>query len=531
MAPTDVVGNAIESSKFGFYQIYTLLVCWGALFADGGEMLVISLISSEMGKTFKWNKSDTNHYVGLLGSMTFFGFLLGSLGGGKLIDIWGRRLPFVTFNFVTFVFGLASAFAPSFWYLGMCRFITGLGVGGSIPCATAILAEICPNKQRKILILTKTIGFVFGEILIGLEAQVILPKGIPTQTWRQLLVVASLPALVAFFLSLFFLDESPRFLELNIGFMEEQVKKKDDDDGVLSEKIKNMRTQLVDVLKKIAAKNEWGRSMCCPCFSKPALLTASEEKDIVSAPFRRRGKQGEIMELFRSPPTQPDRTRVTILLFFIWFAQSYMYYGVIFTFPITLTHSGESAHGMTGQVVFAAFGELLGALSAIFLVELPFFGTRRLLMFEEVLAVITFFLCAWMAALPEKTPNRAIIFFWFVFSSKIWTNGAFDLVFPYTAEYYPTRLRGTGLGYGSAAARVGGIITPYAALQLHEKMGRHAPYVNFGIAGIVGVMFIYFLPEVRGLYNESDRPEENAGAGNEEDHLPLLSQQDGGDDV
>ena len=44
-------------------------------------------------------------------------------------------------------------------------------------------------------------------------------------------------------------------------------------------------------------------------------------------------------------------------------------------------------------------------------------------------------------------------------------------------------------------------------------------------------MFIYFLPEVRGLYNESDRPEENAGAGNEEDHLPLLSQQDGGDDV
>ena len=36
---------------------------------------------------------------------------------------------------------------------------------------------------------------------------------------------------------------------------------------------------------------------------------------------------------------------------------------------------------MTGKVMIAASGELLGALSAIVLVDLSCFGTRRLLLF------------------------------------------------------------------------------------------------------------------------------------------------------
>ena len=80
----------INYNSVGFYQIYILLVCWGALFADGAEMLVISLLSHELEKSFKWTKAESSRYIGILGSLTFFGFLIGSLGG-KLIDIYGRR--------------------------------------------------------------------------------------------------------------------------------------------------------------------------------------------------------------------------------------------------------------------------------------------------------------------------------------------------------------------------------------------------------------------------------------------------------
>ena len=95
----DIVGESIDNSKFGFYQIYILLVCWGALFADGAEMLVISLLSHELEKSFKWTKEQSSHFIGILGSLTFFGFLIGSLWGGKLIDIYGRRSLFILFNF------------------------------------------------------------------------------------------------------------------------------------------------------------------------------------------------------------------------------------------------------------------------------------------------------------------------------------------------------------------------------------------------------------------------------------------------
>ena len=37
---------------------------------------------------------------------------------------------------------------------------------------------------------------------------------------------------------------------------------------------------------------------------------------------------------------------------------------------------------------------------------------------------------------------------------------SFGTVFNFVAELYPTNLRGTGLGQGSAVARVGGILAP-----------------------------------------------------------------------
>ena len=45
-----------------------------------------------------------------------------------------------------------------------------------------------------------------------------------------------------------------------------------------------------------------------------------------------------------------------------------------------------------------------------------------------------------------------------VFLGKIANGMAFGTVFNFVAELYPTNLRGTGLGFGSAMARVGGIL-------------------------------------------------------------------------
>ena len=107
---------------------------------------------------------------------------------------------FILFNFVLFS-GL-SALATSFWILALCRFLTGLGVGGSIPCATTGISRNLSNKTTTKLILLKTVGFVLGEILMAFEAGLVLPFA-PEKAWR-LLILASIPGFVAFALAILF---------------------------------------------------------------------------------------------------------------------------------------------------------------------------------------------------------------------------------------------------------------------------------------------------------------------------------------
>lgn len=67
-----------------------------------------------------------------------------------------------------------------------------------------------------------------------------------------------------------------------------------------------------------------------------------------------------------------------------------------------------------------------------------------------------------------------------LFSARTFVTGAFQSMFVYTPEVFPTSVRGTALGVASSAARVGGMITPYVAQVL-----LHA-HVNIGI-GLYGV--------------------------------------------
>ena len=51
----------------------------------------------------------------------------------------------------------------------------------------------------------------------------------------------------------------------------------------------------------------------------------------------------------------------------------------------------------------------------------------------------------------------------------------FSVIYIYTVEYVPSRVRGFAVGVGSAMSRIGGIATPYAMVLFH-RANLSSPY-------------------------------------------------------
>lgn len=104
--------------------------------------------------------------------------LLGAVFWSILADKRGRRSAFILSLACIFVAGLASALAPSFYFLLFFRAIVGFGVGGSLPVTTVLISEFLPTSHRAAvlcrlsglfwaagLIIASLLGLVLSRVL------------------------------------------------------------------------------------------------------------------------------------------------------------------------------------------------------------------------------------------------------------------------------------------------------------------------------------------------------------------------------
>jgi AAHS family benzoate transporter-like MFS transporter len=180
-------------------------LCWTAVLLDGFDLVVVGTVVPALRTPGEWALGDgAATFVVTIGLV---GMTIGALTIGALTDVVGRRKALVGAVTSFSVFTLLCALAPNAAVFGLLRFLAGIGLGGCLPTAIALVNEFSRRAAGRATTTMMT-GYHVGAVLTAALAIVVVePLG-----WRWMFVIGAVPALVVVPLMLRHLPESPAYL-------------------------------------------------------------------------------------------------------------------------------------------------------------------------------------------------------------------------------------------------------------------------------------------------------------------------------
>ena len=197
------VHQIIDNARFSRFHWMVMALCALLLIFDGYDLFIYGVVLPSIMQ--EWNLTPME--AGALGSYALFGMMFGALTFGTLADKIGRKkgiaICFALFSSATIVNGFASN--PT--EFGICRFLAGLGCGGLMPNAVALMNEYAPKRLRSTLVAVMFSGYSLGGMLAAGVGIYMLP----TFGWQSMFFAAAVPQLLLPVI-LYYLPESIGFL-------------------------------------------------------------------------------------------------------------------------------------------------------------------------------------------------------------------------------------------------------------------------------------------------------------------------------
>ncbi|MFL0198030.1 MFS transporter [Clostridium sp. WILCCON 0269] len=380
---------------------------------DAMDQGMVAGVMAAIGKSWKLTPAD----LGLLGSASAVGMAIGAAVAGMAADRWGRRTV-VTFTLV--LYGLASAasgFAPNFSMLLFLRFLTGLGLGGELPAASTLVSEFSPAKARGRMVVLLESFWAWGWIVAALIAYLL----IPVYGWRIGFFLGGIPALYAAYLRRN-IPESPRYLEQKgrLEQADEIVGKMEQQAGVNNDEVAVTNQSLKEKISNITLADLWSKAY-----------------------FRR-----------------------TIVLWILWLGINFGYYGFVLWTPTLLMGKGFSLVKGFEFTLIMSIAQLPGYYSAAYLIEK--IGRKVVLVVYLIGTALSAYLFGQATSVATVLVFGCLLYFFSL--------GAWGAVYAYTPEVYPTRVRGSGVGWAAAIGRIGAIAAPYIVGLIYEAKGKEAGF-------------------------------------------------------
>ncbi|MFC9334986.1 MFS transporter [Arthrobacter sp. NPDC057009] len=199
---TPGTASAAPPPKFSRKSAMAVLVCWLLVVFDGYDLIVYGTVQSALISDTGWGLTKAT--AGTVGSMAFAGMMIGAVFAGRMADTWGRRRTILGCSVLFSVFTILCAFAPNAYVFGALRLLAGIGLGGLVPSANALVAELVPAKWRSTIATLMMSGVPIGGSLAALVG---IPL-IPAFGWPVMFLVAVLALAVVIPLGLRYLPET-----------------------------------------------------------------------------------------------------------------------------------------------------------------------------------------------------------------------------------------------------------------------------------------------------------------------------------
>lgn len=413
----------IDNARFTPFHWMVMAWCGLLLIFDGYDLFIYGVVLPVIMK--EWGLTPLQ--AGALGSYALFGMMFGALAFGSLADRIGRKkgiaICFALFSGATILNGFASS--PS--EFGIYRFIAGLGCGGLMPNAVALMNEYAPKRLRSTLVAIMFSGYSLGGMLSAGVGIFMLPRF----GWESMFFAAAVPLLLLPVI-LYYLPES-------IGFLVRQ--------GRTEEARK--------LLKRLDPE--------CDVQADDVLQAAD-----------RKGSGASVLELFRN-----GLAIRTLALWLAFFCCLLMVYALSSWLPKLMANAGYSLGSSLSFLLALNFGGMAGAILGGWL------GDR----YNLVKVKVAFFIAAALSISLLGVNSPMPVLYLLIFIAGATTIGTQILLYAGAAQMYGLSVRSTGLGWASGIGRNGAIVGPLLGGALMGiNLPLQLNFIAFAIPGAIAAL-------------------------------------------
>jgi MFS family permease len=153
---------------------WRIVVGLGAVWVlDGLEVTIVGAIAPRLTEPGSGIEMHAAH-VGTAAAIYVAGACIGALLFGQLTDRYGRKKLFIVTLAIYLLATVATAFAFDPWYFFVCRFFTGMGIGGEYAAINSAIDELIPARNRGQVDLTINGSYWVGSAIGSLAALLLL---------------------------------------------------------------------------------------------------------------------------------------------------------------------------------------------------------------------------------------------------------------------------------------------------------------------------------------------------------------------